>query len=96
MSAIATACFEGGRGKVELIHRDARKVNNEAKDWAIKNLREHLPEFLRRNTDCGVTHKEKYRAAMFMVEDAIANPTSATHKEPIMWNDLSPTASECL
>ena len=33
---------------------------------------------------------------MFMVEDAIANPTSPPHKEAIMWNDLSPVASECL
>jgi hypothetical protein len=33
---------------------------------------------------------------MFMVEDAITNPTSPTQKEAIMWNDLSPVASECL
>ena len=33
---------------------------------------------------------------MFMVEDAITNPTSAIHREPIMWKDLSPVASECL
>ena len=33
---------------------------------------------------------------MFMVEDAMTNPTSAMDKEPIIWNDLSPTVSECL
>ena len=31
-----------------------------------------------------------------MVEDAITNPTSPTHKEMTMWKDLSPVASECL
>ena len=33
---------------------------------------------------------------MLMVEDAITNPTSATHKEMTTWRDLSPVASECL
>ena len=33
---------------------------------------------------------------MFMVEDAITNPTNPTHKGPIAWKDLSPFASECL
>ena len=37
-----------------------------------------------------------YRAAMFIVEDAIMNPTNPTHKGPIAWKDLSPFASECL
>ena len=31
-----------------------------------------------------------------MVLDAITNPTNPMHKEAIMWNDLSPVASECL
>jgi len=31
-----------------------------------------------------------------MVEDAITNPTSPTHREAIVWKDLSPVASECL
>jgi hypothetical protein len=33
---------------------------------------------------------------MFMVEDAITNPTIPPHKDAIMWKDLSPVASECL
>ena len=33
---------------------------------------------------------------MFMVEDAITNPTNPTHKGMTMWKDLSPVASECL
>ena len=37
-----------------------------------------------------------YRAARFMVEDAITNPTSPTDKEATMWKDLSPVVSECL
>ena len=37
-----------------------------------------------------------YRAAMFIVDDAITNPTSPMDKEAIMWKDLSPVASECL
>ena len=37
-----------------------------------------------------------YRAVMFMVEDAITNPTSATHKGMTMCKHLSPVASECL
>ena len=43
-----------------------------------------------------VTHREMYRAVVFMVEDATANPRSPPHKEATMWNDLSPLASECL
>ena len=43
-----------------------------------------------------VTYSEKYRAAVFMVEDAIANPTSPMIRGMIMWKDLSPVASECL
>ena len=31
-----------------------------------------------------------------MVENAITNPTSPTHREMIVWKDLSPVASECL
>lgn len=41
-------------------------------------------------------YSEMYRAARFMVEDAITNPTSPTHKEMTIWKDLSPVASECL
>ena len=37
-----------------------------------------------------------YRAMIFIVEDAITNPTNPTHKGPIAWRDLSPFASECL
>ena len=33
---------------------------------------------------------------MFIVEEAITNPTNPTHKEMIAWNDLSPVVSECL
>ena len=29
-----------------------------------------------------------YRAAVFMVEDAITNPTSPMHKGTIAWKDL--------
>ena len=43
-----------------------------------------------------VTYSEKYRAAVFIVEDAITNPTSPTVRGTTMWNDLSPVASECL
>ena len=33
---------------------------------------------------------------MFIVEDAIPNPTNPTLRGTIMWKDLSPVASECL
>ena len=31
-----------------------------------------------------------------MVENATMNPTNPTHREAIMWKDLSPVVSECL
>lgn len=80
---------------MELIH--ARKIMNAAKDWAIRNLAESCFESLAKNgRGVNTTYSEKYRAAVFMVEDAITNPTSPTHREAIIWKDLSPVASECL
>ena len=37
-----------------------------------------------------------YRAATFMVEDEITNPTSPPHKGITACKDLSPVMSECL
>ena len=42
------------------------------------------------------TYSEMYRAAVFMVEDAITNPTRPPHKAITAWKDLSPVVSECL
>ena len=53
-----------------------------------------LSLYLRTESDC--SYSERYRATMFIVEDAVTNPTNPMVRGTTMWKNLSPVASECL